>query len=204
MNNRFVSDSLKEALFLMQEFEKEPEHPRHVANLAQQLFDSLKPWHKRSEEEGHLLHLAALLHDTGWAFSPTGEGHHKQSAKIILKHQWKSLSERQVAIVAQVARYHRKALPDEKKHELFAESSPEERRLIWELGGILRVADSLDRTHRQIVKEVHAGISSEDILLKVKAMGPWREEREQVFTKCDLLELATKRKIVVDEYSPSG
>jgi exopolyphosphatase/guanosine-5'-triphosphate,3'-diphosphate pyrophosphatase len=195
MERAFISESLREAAELFERYEKEPEHPRHVAILAGQLFDSLGNALGRGDEEKHILHLAALLHDIGWFYSPTGDGHHKESAKMIARHPWKSLTPGQVALVAQVARYHRKALPDDEKHEPYRALEEASRNRVRELAGILRVADALDRTHRQIVRQVEARTLPDAILLRVEAAGAWSAEREQVLKKCDLLEIATGRKI---------
>lgn len=187
---------LKDAETLLTRYEEEPGHVRHVALLAGQLFESLGDWHQRGPEAGHYLHLAALLHDIGWSQSPTGEGHHKHSAKLIEKHAWEGLDEDEVRLVAQTARYHRKSLPAD-KHDGYRGLSSKQQRLVCELAGILRVADALDRTHAQVVSGVSCRVREDRIELTVRSRAAWVNERLMVAKKCDLLEIASGRKVVV-------
>lgn len=185
---------LAEAEALLQRYEQEPIHVRQVARLAGQLFTGLASWHGRDQLAGHYLHLAALLHDIGWSQSPDGSGHHKHSARLILSHSWSELAPEEVSIVATTARYHRKALPSE-KHAGYHALSPAQRQLVCELAGILRVADALDRTHAQVVDSVAVQIKDETIELQVESRGSCLEERRMVMRKCDLLEIASQRKV---------
>ncbi|MGD9790962.1 MAG: Ppx/GppA phosphatase family protein [Phycisphaerales bacterium] len=58
-----------------------------------------------------------------------------------------------VEIIALLARYHRKSGPSP-SHPEFASLTKARRHLVERLVGILRVADGLDRTHRQLVERV--------------------------------------------------
>jgi exopolyphosphatase / guanosine-5'-triphosphate,3'-diphosphate pyrophosphatase len=193
-----MEKALAEAESLLSRYEEEPEHVRHVALLSGQLFESLRHWHGRDAEARCYLHLAALLHDIGWSQSPTGRGHHKWSAKLIEQHPWKHLPPEAVPVVAQTARYHRKALPCD-EHGSFRRLSAKQQRMVCELGAILRVADALDRSHAQVVREVAARVSTERIELLIAASGAWFNERVMVSRKCDLLEVASGRKVVFGE-----
>jgi exopolyphosphatase/guanosine-5'-triphosphate,3'-diphosphate pyrophosphatase len=186
-----------EAEDLLARYETEPSHTRHVAALAAQLFQGLQPLHKRDEDfEGRLLHLAGLLHDVGWSQTSTGEGHHKFSAQLIAAHPWRGLDAREVALVAQIARYHRKSLP-KTEHTDYVALEFSDRQRVDELGGILRVADALDRKHLLLVGSVETEITEQAITLWVRSTGPWEEEREMVRKKKDLLERALRREVLV-------
>lgn len=185
---------LTDAEVLLKRYEQEPIHVRHVAKLAGQLFASLRSWHQRDDIAANHLHLAALLHDIGWSQSPDGSGHHKQSARLILAHAWQELLPADVPLIAQIARYHRKSLPCE-KHKAYHALDAGPQQLVCELGGILRVADALDRTHTQRVQTVTATVKPHVIELSIRSLGPWIEERRMVLKKCDLLEIASQRKV---------
>lgn len=146
-------------LALSNRYEKEPEHPRHVAQLALALFDDLEPWHRLEAADRLLLEAGALLHDIGWAETlPDGRGHHKVGARLILAHDWPGVARTDVALIAQIARYHRKAPPSSEHVDYFALASGDKTR-VRVMAGILRVADGLDRKHLQIVERVRAGLS---------------------------------------------
>jgi exopolyphosphatase/guanosine-5'-triphosphate,3'-diphosphate pyrophosphatase len=141
------SDLREETLALRGQYDEEPSHSDHVTVLALQLFDGWEPWHGLGGDERDLLECAALLHDIGWSQTPDGTGHHKHSARLIGEHAWRHLSAPDVAIVAQVARYHRKTLP-QPHHERFHALPDKAQRQVMILGGILRVADALDVRHQ--------------------------------------------------------
>jgi exopolyphosphatase/guanosine-5'-triphosphate,3'-diphosphate pyrophosphatase len=126
-------------------------HDRHIADLAVKLFDRLQPRLGLPAEARDLLVAAALLHDVGYLISHSG--HHKHAYHLILHGDIRGFSGREVELIANVARYHRRA-PPRKSHPNFARLDPQDRALVRVLAGILRVADGLDRTHTQRVTDV--------------------------------------------------
>src|SRR6185312_6969957 len=74
--------------------------------------------------------------------------HHKHAYHLIMHGDLRGFSAREIELIANVARYHRRAYP-KKRHRNLAHLDRGERRLIRRLSGILRVADGLDRTHSQ-------------------------------------------------------
>jgi exopolyphosphatase/guanosine-5'-triphosphate,3'-diphosphate pyrophosphatase len=177
---------------LRAQYDEEPSHSDHVADLALQIFDALHPWHKLESRARELLHSAALLHDIGWSQTPDGRGHHKESARLIRDYSWRSLPLVEVEIVAQTARYHRKSLP-RPEHQAYQNLSPAEQKLVMALGGILRIADALDRTHTSRIKKITGDVNKEALTIRVKAKGNWDEERAMFEIKRDMLELAAQR-----------
>ncbi len=117
-------------------------HALQVARLALSLFDDLAVPCSLKKRERVILETAAILHDCGaWI---NYESHHKHSYHLIRHAALFGLSPREREQAAQVARYHRKALP-KKKHEPFQKLTEREQTLVCRLGGILRLADGLDR-----------------------------------------------------------
>jgi exopolyphosphatase/guanosine-5'-triphosphate,3'-diphosphate pyrophosphatase len=186
---------LQESLELRSRYDEEPSHSDHVAKLALQIFDSLKEWHKLAPRARELLHSAALLHDIGWSQTPDGRAHHKWSAKLIRQHDWDKLNSDEVEWVAQIARYHRKA-PPEPDHEEFHALKPAARKWVMILGGILRIADALDRTHTARVTCAEATATKENILVRVETSGPWDAERMMFANKRDMLQMAAERPVL--------
>src|SRR6266478_5552968 len=101
-----------------------------------------------------LLEAAALLHDIGYVINHAK--HHKHAYHPILNGDLQGFTQRELEIVACVARYHRKAFP-KKRHTAFARLERVDRRLVRALAGMLRVADGLDRTHTQRITAVTCG-----------------------------------------------
>jgi exopolyphosphatase/guanosine-5'-triphosphate,3'-diphosphate pyrophosphatase len=188
------SDLLEETLVLRNRYDDEPLHSDHVAMLAVQLFDALEPWHRLGPRERELQQCSALLHDIGWSQTVEGRRHHKKSAKLILKEKWRHLSPEEVTIVAQLARYHRKS-PPQPKHKEFHALTPSAQRKVMILGGILRQADALDRTHIQKIAGVSARVTDDALIVEVKSPKPWPEEKAIFEKKRDMLESASTRAV---------
>ena len=130
-------------------------HSDHVASLAMQLFDQLEPVHHLPEENREYLEAAALLANVGLFVSHSK--HHQHSYYVIRNSDvLTGFTDREIEVIAQVARYHRKSAP-KPTHEPFMRLRPEDQDLVSLLGGILRVAVALDRTQRGLVDRFAAG-----------------------------------------------
>jgi exopolyphosphatase / guanosine-5'-triphosphate,3'-diphosphate pyrophosphatase len=129
----------------------EPLHAQTVQALALQLFDALGERLGSLPEDRRLLADAALLHDIGYHISY--ERHHKHSYHLILHAELLGMSPTEQVIVANVARYHRGAVP-RRKHRNFGSLDRPLRRRIRRLAAILRVADGFDRGHIGAVAEI--------------------------------------------------
>ena len=184
----------EEVLALRARYDEEPGHSDHVAKLTLEIFDGLKTWHRLEGRPRELLHAAALLHDIGWAMTPDGRGHHKWSARMIREQAWKNLSKEEVAVVAQIARYHRKASP-KPEHGDFQQLPEPARRLVMTLGGILRIGDALDRTHTGRIERAEVEVTDGVITVRVKPRGVWDAERAMFEMKRDMLQLAAERPV---------
>jgi exopolyphosphatase/guanosine-5'-triphosphate,3'-diphosphate pyrophosphatase len=130
-------------------------HGRRVADLAAQLFDDTQSIHAMRDRDRLLLRAAALLHDVGDFVRY--DGHHKHSWYIIQHSDIMGLTPEERAIVANVARYHRKSPPD-LSHPSFRDLDKDARGRVRALAAILRIADALDREHLGKVKGVRAQI----------------------------------------------
>jgi exopolyphosphatase / guanosine-5'-triphosphate,3'-diphosphate pyrophosphatase len=188
----------QESLALRGRYDEEPSHSDHVCALALQIHDGLASWHKLDARARELLHSAALLHDIGWSQTPDGKGHHKWSAKLIREYAWKNLEQDEVNLVAQVARYHRKT-PPEPDHAEFHALKPAQQKTVMILGGILRIADALDRTHTGKITRLEASATKEAILVKVQSDGNWNAERVTFEMKSDMLRTVAQREILCEE-----
>jgi exopolyphosphatase / guanosine-5'-triphosphate,3'-diphosphate pyrophosphatase len=126
-------------------------HAEHVTHLALRIFDQVEDLHMLRTGERELLESAALLHEAGMhvAFP----GHHKHSYYLISHAGLRGFTSDQVAVVANVARYYRKALPDP-EHQSFAQLSPVQQETVRKLASILRLAAALDRRRRGAVRDV--------------------------------------------------
>ncbi len=150
----------------------EEHHGDHVARLALQLFDQVieltgsqeLPW--ASGDSRELLEAAALLHDIGYLVNYTK--HHKHAYHLIVHSEMPAFTHRELEIVANVARYHRRACP-KNKHKPFKRLASEDRECVRMLSAFLRIADGLDRTHAQRVHAIRVIRDKECVRIVVHA-----------------------------------
>ena len=169
-----VSDlRLRSVLGLVDRFGADEVHARHVTELALTLYDDLIQEHCLDEDARRLLHYAALLHDVG---SSIGHEKHAQHSYYIIKNgNLRGLSAEEVEIVALVARYHGKKRP-RKKDPAYADLGKRRRRTVLWLASLLRIAEALDRSQYQLIKEVRAERSDGKVTIRVAARGDARLE----------------------------
>ena len=160
-------------------------HARHVAKLAGTLFDQLEAVHGLNSEDRKLLIAAALLHDIGLFIAP--KRHHKHSLYIISQSELAGLTQNEIDMVANTARYHRKT-PPASHHEPFMKLSDRDRDRVVRLSAILRLADSLDREHLQRVDSVSAHVEDGALELTITGRGDLLLERWALQRKAQLFE----------------
>lgn len=197
----------EEILALMREMENRPLHVQHVSRLALQIFDGLVPLHGLGERERLMIEAAGHLHDIGHQFDYLGSGHHKESARLIRERAWQSFGPPEVEIIAQVARYHRKSMP-ELDHPEYRALSDWDRRIVQQLSAQLRLADALDRSHAQVVQNVRVELRTNQIVLHLDASEPVSREVKSALLKGDLAVAVFQRDLLFmvndEEIKPPG
>jgi exopolyphosphatase/guanosine-5'-triphosphate,3'-diphosphate pyrophosphatase len=140
-------------LHLGRSFNFDEKHSETVSALSLQLFDSAKQigLHNLSGKERELLGYAATLHDIGDFIS--FNDHHLHSHYVISNAELYGFEPQEIAVIANIARFHRKKLPTKKalKNTGLDEES---KNSIVILSSFLRIAEKLDRSHCALVKTV--------------------------------------------------
>jgi exopolyphosphatase / guanosine-5'-triphosphate,3'-diphosphate pyrophosphatase len=160
------------------------QHGQLVARFSERLFDDLTPRHRLGQRDRILLRAAALLHDIGDFVRY--EGHHKHSHYIITHSELMGLTPEERALVANIARYHRKS-PPHVDHDNFRALSRDARSKVKAMAAILRIADALDREHRAKVSEVSGRIEGNTLVLEVQGAEDRALEEWTVVAKAGML-----------------
>jgi exopolyphosphatase/guanosine-5'-triphosphate,3'-diphosphate pyrophosphatase len=160
-------------------------HARQVTRLALQLFDQLQPLHHLAHADRRALLVAGVLHDIGQSVSY--EDHHKHSLHLIERTVLPGMSNTEMCVAANVARYHRRKTPRE-RHEPFACLSVRDRERVRKLAALLRVADGLDRRHCDAVRRVQVVLQNGQVLLQAEGMDNLALEQTIMPRKVDLFE----------------
>jgi exopolyphosphatase/guanosine-5'-triphosphate,3'-diphosphate pyrophosphatase len=127
------------------------QHATHVAGMAISIFDALAIPFELKATDKKLLEAASILHDSGYFISYGS--HHKHSYHLIRHAELFGFTPRERELIAQIARYHRKSLP-KRKHDAFQSLKEKDQATVARLGGILRLADGLDRRRNGLVQNV--------------------------------------------------
>ena len=161
------------------------DHSRHVASIALALFDQLGDLHGLDATARFHLQIASTLHDIGWLKGQ--KEHHKVAMEFILGLANVIPDERERILIASVARYHRKADPDD-SHPFFERLSPADRQTVRKLAAILRIADGLDWTHSSVVKGVECVLADDVVTLLCSTSGDAEAELVRALEKGALFE----------------
>jgi len=144
------------------------EHAQQVARLSLSLFDQTRATHGLDDRAREWLELAALLHDIGEHISY--ERHHRHSYYLVKNGGLRGFEPDEVELLALVARYHRRGAP-KKAHDSFATLPRQMRTTVRWLSGMVRLAESLDRSRAQLVESVTLQQRVRDCQLRVIGRG---------------------------------
>jgi exopolyphosphatase/guanosine-5'-triphosphate,3'-diphosphate pyrophosphatase len=139
-------------------------HARKVAGLARSLFRALQPLHQLPMESGKLLEAAAWLHDVGHYVSDAS--HHKHSYYVVANSDLPGFTSREREFIANLCRYHRKSLPAP-HHEGLKSLGQDGEQALLRLVPLLRLADGLDRGHRQRVRSVKCQVRDTGVVIRL-------------------------------------
>ena len=168
------------------------EHYMQVTNLALGLFDGLTELHKLGVRERCWLECASILHDIG--LSKSSGKHHKKSAELILNDTHLPFSSKERRVIASIARYHRKGLP-KRDHCLLAALDKPTVYKVCVLSGLLRLADSLDYTHKSSVKVLGVKVNPKKITVECISKTGLALEEQAFIRKKDLFEKVFAKKV---------
>jgi exopolyphosphatase/guanosine-5'-triphosphate,3'-diphosphate pyrophosphatase len=182
----------RDVLRLARKCQYDPVHTHHVARLCLQIFDQTASAHKRGGREREWLEYAAILHDVGYLIN--SRQHHKHSYYLIKNCDLVGFTADEIELIANIARYHRKAIPED-DHRTLKDLSPDLRDTLTVLGGILRVGDALDRSHFGVVQSIHCAVSSDAVDIGLIATDEAALEIWAARERTDLLSQGLKRTI---------
>jgi exopolyphosphatase / guanosine-5'-triphosphate,3'-diphosphate pyrophosphatase len=168
-----------------EKYQYDAPHAYQVSQLAVNLFYQLQELHHLPPKYAAILHAAAMLHDIGLFIAYSK--HHKHSYYLIKSSGPVSLGKSDWDLVANIARYHRKAYPSP-KHLSFNQLSPNHQEVVRMLSALLRIADGLDRRHESRVKEITCALPrSKRLSIKISGPSDLKVEIEGAMEKAELM-----------------
>ena len=162
-----------------------------MAKLALSLFDQLTDLHGLSNREREWLEYASLLHDIGYHINV--RQHHKHSYYLITHSDLAAFTAEEINIIANVARYHRRAIPQD-DHLEFMTLTHKQQKVVEKLGAILKIADGLDRSHFSVVQAVIVQTGA-PVMISLQCLGDPEFEIWAARNRTDLFEKVFRKKV---------
>ncbi|HWH92675.1 MAG TPA: Ppx/GppA phosphatase family protein [Baekduia sp.] len=176
-------------LNLAGQYHADPAHTEHVARLALGLFDdtAAADLHAGDARERELLWAACVLHDIG--MSVDYDDHHKHSRYLVLNSGLPGFDQREVAIIGQAVRFHRKGLPTTGGFDRLLRDG--DLAILDRCALLLRLAEDLERSRDQLVRAVGVHLDGDDtVRLALHADGDVRVARWAASRETDLFRRA--------------
>lgn len=182
---------------LAQVYGYDPVHANQVAHLALDIFDGLGRLglHDSDPREREWLQAAAMLHDVGTLVDYND--HHKHGHYLVLNAGLAGFRHRELVIIAQLVRGHRKSIQSPGALGALLKPSDEER--ILRLASFLRIAEQLEVGRERAIESIDCARTGDLVTLLVHAQGDvdvaiWSAEQEApVFKRATGQRLAVQR-----------
>lgn len=185
--HQFEDDIIAAARIIAKRYQGNKGHIWNLENLALPIFDKMKKISGLGERERLILQIAVILHECGKYINLSDAA--QCSYSIIMATEIIGLSTAERKIIANVVRYNTVEFTLE--DVLAQKLRPEDYLVIVKLVAILRVANALDRSHKQkfehvrlVLKDARLEIivdTSEDITLEKGLFPPKADYFEEVF-----------------------
>ncbi len=172
-------------------------HALVVKRLALELFDTAKEegLHKLGPKDRELLGYAAYLHDVGDFISFTN--HQAHSRYIISNAELLGFDQTEIALMADLAFYHRGRLPGRRSEDLDDLDEETKGKLIV-IAEFMRIAEALDRSHCALIEHaVFVNVADDEALLDITAKGDCQLERWGAEAQIKSFRKAFKKDLVI-------
>jgi exopolyphosphatase/guanosine-5'-triphosphate,3'-diphosphate pyrophosphatase len=198
---KFTQQILSAARSLGTKYQYDEAHAERVRELSELIFDELKAEQHMTDAQRLYLQVAALLHDVGLFVS--SRGHHKHSWYLISSSDLFGLRQRELDMIANIARYHRKALP-QRAHAEFVSLEREERMVVSKLAAIVRVANALAKEPFQTIRDLKVTREGDQLVITAQNVSDLSMERSALAARSDLFMEAFGKSVALREAPKSS
>ncbi|HCM24540.1 MAG TPA: phosphatase [Ruminococcaceae bacterium] len=160
-------------------------HVDTVRRIACTIFDRLKPLHGLGPEQRLILELACILHESGHFVSV--KDHLEASFDIIRHTDIYGMTNQNILLAAYVARYNEYIVPDFHSME-YTTMSEQNRIVIAKLVAIFRLANALDKSQKQKIRNIKVKLLDEQMVVSAESnenlsLEKWAFEQCSTFFK---------------------
>lgn len=180
----FTNDIIMAARNMASRYLCNVHHIRNVEYLALSIFDSIKKLHGMGKRERLLLQIAVILHTCGEFINMNASS--ENSYHIILSTEIIGLSHAEREIVASIVKYN--TCPFPKFYDITIGYDRETYIKISKLTAILRIANAMDRSHRQKFDKFKITLSDNQLLITANTLLDISLEKGLFNKKADFFE----------------
>jgi exopolyphosphatase/guanosine-5'-triphosphate,3'-diphosphate pyrophosphatase len=193
---KWATQILSAARSLGRKYRYDEGHAERVRELCVRLFDELRTEHRLTNTHRLYLEIAALLHDIGLFVG--ARSHHKHSYYLISSSEIFGLRRPALELIANIARYHRRALP-QRSHPAYVSLDHEQRMIVSKLAAILRVANALDKDQPQKAIDLEISREGDQIVLTAPGASDLSMLKAALAGRSDLFNEIFGKKILLRE-----
>jgi exopolyphosphatase/guanosine-5'-triphosphate,3'-diphosphate pyrophosphatase len=172
-------------------------HSRHVAELALAVFDQTRELHGLDDGDRELLEYGALLHDIGEHVAH--DDHDRHAAYLVAHGGLRGFDPHEILVLTALVRWHRRGDP-KPNDDLVGPLDDATRDQVRALAALLRIADGLDRSRKQVVTGVRVRVSPSLVLVRLTTRSDPELELWGARRKRDLFEKAFGRELEVSAH----
>ncbi|MGM0471454.1 MAG: HD domain-containing protein [Bacillota bacterium] len=193
----FYQNIIYSARSIGQKYNYDAKHAQQVERFALEIFDQIKEIHGLSKKERNLLQVSAILHDVGKFISL--KRHYYNSYNLIRSSNILGFANREIEIIANIARYHSRKLPQDEDHA-YQRLSSQDQVLMSKLLSMLRLADALDRGHQSKFNNLAVKLTTDKLTItiitnEVTALEEWTfKQKSKLFEEVFGLKTEFKKK----------
>ena len=159
-----LDDVISSVWYIGEKYSIDEAHCRHIEKLCMSMFDQTIKIHRLGERERFYLRVAAILHDVGKYVNLNQHDIH--SYNIIRFQDIMGFSDRELMLVANIARYHSEEMP-QMTHENYRALDYRDQIVVSKLAVILRLAEALDISHKKKIKDIEVVTVGKELHFRV-------------------------------------
>ncbi len=164
-SHNFENDIVEAAKNIAKRYQSNKTHLAGTEYLALTIFDKMKRIHGMGRRERLLLQIAVLLHDCGKYISMNRTA--ECSYEIVMSTEIIGLSHREREIIASAIRFNTEEFVSFEEFAFGSSLDRQDYLLTAKISAILRVANSMDRSHNQKFKNVKVTLRERELLVVV-------------------------------------
>ena len=187
LEHDFDEDIISASRKLAERYQTEWPHVNTVDKIAMELFSATRKIHGLKSRDRLLLRIAVILHEVGKYISLNSSG--ECAYQIIMNNEIMGLSHSEREMVALIVKHNSFWFHRFEKFVKEYSSIDQKRYLrIAQLTALLRVANELDRSHMQKVREIRASMKENRLVIRVYVDEPFVLEENLIVRQLSFLD----------------